>query len=137
MYLLVIVLIENYFLIMSGVRLYVRELDLMYCSEVFKNRCSEKYCKFFRKRPVVESLVAKKLQRPASLLKRHSNRGGFFCEYCRLFIKNTYFEEHLRTTAFDYCECLSFWSEHQAQKANINQWIASEEKESGTVSRKR
>ena len=35
--------------------------------------------------------------RPATLLKRDPNAGAS-CEYCENF-KNTYFEEHLRTTA--------------------------------------
>ena len=48
-----------------------------------------------------------------SLLKRNSNTGGlqlyqkktptqvFFCKYCEIF-KNTYFEEQLRTFAFEW-----------------------------------
>ena len=47
---------------------------------------------------MLESLLIKlQAVRPANLLKRDSNT-VFSCEYCEIF-KNTYFEEHLRTSA--------------------------------------
>ena len=47
---------------------------------------------------MLESLLIKlQAVRPANLLKRDSNT-VLSCEYCEIF-KNTYFEEHLRTSA--------------------------------------
>ena len=37
----------------------------------------------------------------ATLLEADSNTGVFSSEYCKVF-KNTYFEEHLLTAAFDF-----------------------------------
>ena len=50
-----------------------------------------------RKTTVLESLFIK-ARRSATLLKMDSNI-GISSEYCEIF-KNTYFEEHLRTTTF-------------------------------------
>ena len=59
--------------------------------EVFcKKRCSEKFSKFHRKTPVLESPFIKVAGlRFATLLKRDSNIEVFSCEICEIF-KNTY-----------------------------------------------
>ena len=58
--------------------------------EVFyKKNCSKKVCNIHREKPELESLYKKVV--PTQV---------FSCEYCETF-KNTYFEEHLRTTAFE------------------------------------
>ena len=44
-------------------------------------------------------LIKLQVIRPAALLKRDSNT-NVSCEYCEIF-RNTYFEEHLQTAAFE------------------------------------
>ena len=66
---------------------------------VLRKRCSKKFRKFHRKSSALESLFNKVAGLKALLkilLKRDSNT-GVSCEICKIF-KNTYFEEHLRTT---------------------------------------
>ena len=65
-----------------------------------KKTVLKKFSNIHRKTPVSESLFLINLQsfRPATLLKRDSTQ-VFSCEYCEIF-KNTYFEEHPRTSEF-------------------------------------
>ena len=49
---------------------------------------------------MLKSLLHKVARRLATLFKRDSNT-GVFCEYSEIVI-NTYFEEQLRTAAFEF-----------------------------------
>ena len=64
-------------------------------------RCSvqESVLKIFaRKTPVLESLFNKVVGFQACHVKKDTPTQALFCEICEIF-KNTYFEEHSRTTA--------------------------------------
>ena len=49
---------------------------------------------------MLKSLLHKVARRLATLFKRDSNT-GVFCEYSEILV-NTYFEEQLRTAAFEF-----------------------------------
>ena len=62
--------------------------------EVFyKKSCFWKFRNIYRKTPVLESFFD-------NFIKKGTPTQIFSCEYCEIF-KNTFFEEHLRTAAFD------------------------------------
>ena len=48
-----------------------------------------------------KNFIKKRLQHRATLNKLKINNKSFSYEYCEIF-KNTYFEEHLETTASDF-----------------------------------
>ena len=70
--------------------------------EVFYQKsCSLKFRKFNGKAPVLESLFDKIAGlRTCNFSKNRLQHRFFSCEICEIF-KNPYFEEDLRTTAFD------------------------------------
>ena len=69
--------------------------SLNYLIEEFTQRCSVKFRKIHKKTLVLESLL--QALRPVNLLKKTLTK-ALSCEFCEI-IENTYFVEHLRTTA--------------------------------------
>ena len=67
-----------------------------------RKRCSYKFCKIHRKTPVPEPLFSKVVgQRPVTFLKKRLCDGCFPLTFA-IFLRTTFFTEHLRTTDSEY-----------------------------------
>ena len=86
---------------------------------VLQKRCSYKFCNIHRKTVMLESLCG-----PSSLqfYQKETSTLMFSCEYCEIF-NNTYFEEHLRTTASYFMKKNRHsWRLSNSSKKNLNRW---------------
>ena len=86
---------------------------------VLQKRCSRKFCNIHRKTPVLEPLCGlSSLQ----FYQKETSTPMFSCEYCKIF-KNTYFEEHLQTTASCFMKKNRHsWRLNNSSKKTLNQW---------------
>ena len=66
-------------------------------ADVLQDRCSQKFCKTHRKTPVPDFLFCR--SEACNPIKKEFLTQVFSCEFCEIF-KNTFFTEHLLTTAF-------------------------------------
>ena len=76
----------------------------------FRNSCSVKLSIIF----VVEILAMKFLPQACNFNKKETLAQVLSCEFCEFF-KNTYFEEHLRTTASEFI-CVSSVTEFSKEQ---------------------
>ena len=85
----------------------------------FQNRCSEKSRNIHIQSPtaVLESLLnTVATLRPATLLKRNSNTGAFFCEYCEIFNNRFFYTTPPMVASilrFSACDSTSFQRKYE------------------------
>ena len=66
----------------------------------YEERCSQKFHKIHRKTPVPQSLFK---PQACKFIKKETLAQVFSCDFCEVF-KNTFFTEHLWTTASEYLQ---------------------------------
>ena len=73
-------------------------------ADILHNRCSEKFCKFHRKAPALESLFNKVADlKPATLNERRLQHRCFYVKFAK-FLRTSFLTEYLRWLLLSHCK---------------------------------